>query len=371
MNDDALVKKGTDMSIEDLGWNAYFSAIWNAEDRTGCVPARVVAQQRGLWRVAGDSPECWAAPSGKLRDESGSGGNWPVAGDWVAAELCTAGAPAIIQAILERRTKFSRKEAGKRVSEQVIAANVDRAIIVAALDHDFNLRRIERYVAQCWESGASPAIVLNKADACETKHEYIDEVANISVGAPVFVLSAKTGDGVGELEATFVRGQTVVFLGSSGVGKSTLLNRLMGEDRQATQAVRAKDSRGRHTTTAHELLTLPCGAMVIDTPGLRELQLWDAGEGISRAFADIEELATHCRFRDCRHESEPGCAVLAALEEGSLDVRRLDNMRKLEREQEFLMRKMDPEKQHEYKNRIKISFRAIRQDAQSRQKPKN
>lgn len=358
------------MSTEDLGWNAYFSAIWNAEDRRGCVPARVVSQQRGLWRVAGDFPECWAAPSGKLREESESGGNWPAAGDWVATEMCAAGAPAIIQNILERRTKFSRKEAGKRVSEQVIAANVDKAIIVAALDHDFNLRRIERYVAQCWESGASTAIVLNKADACDTTQEYITEVANISLETPVFALSAKTGDGVGEFEASFVKGQTMVFLGSSGVGKSTLLNRLMREERQATQAVRAKDSRGRHTTTAHELFTLPCGAMVIDTPGLRELQLWDAGDGIARAFADIEELATHCRFRDCQHESEPGCAVRTALENGELDTKRLENMRKLEREQEFLMRKMDPEKQHEYKNRIKILFRAIRNDAQSRQKPK-
>lgn len=359
-----------DMSIEDLGWNPYFEAIWNAEDRAGCVAARVIAQQRGLWRVAGDFPECWAVPSGKFREESESGGNWPAAGDWVAAELCTAGAPAIIQGILERRTKFSRKEAGKRVAEQVVAANIDLAIIVAALDHDFNLRRIERYVAQCWEFGASPVIVLNKADACETKQEYIEKATNISVGAPVLALSAKTGDGVEALEASFVKGQTIVFIGSSGVGKSTLVNRLLREDPQATHAVRAKDSRGRHTTTARELFTLPCGAMVIDTPGLRELQLWDAGDGISQAFADIEELATQCRFRDCQHESEPGCAVRTALEDGLLDARRLGNMRKLEREQEFLVRKMDLEKQHEYKNRIKILFRAIRQDEQSRQKPK-
>jgi len=358
------------MSIEDLGWNAYFDAVWNTEDRAGCVPVRVIAQQRGLWRVTGDFPECWAAPSGKLREESECGGTWPAAGDWVAAELCTSDAPAIIQSVLERRTKFSRKEAGKRVSEQVVAANIDLAIIVAALDHDFNLRRIERYVAQCWESGASPVIVLNKSDACSTKQEYIDALANISLGAPVFALSAKTGEGVGVLEASFVKGQTIVFVGSSGVGKSTLVNRLMREDRQATQAVRGKDSRGRHTTTAHELFTLPCGAMVIDTPGLRELQLWDAGDGISRAFADIEELATQCRFRDCQHESEPGCAVRTALESGLLDARRLGNMRKLERERVFLMRKLDPEKQHEHKNRNKILFRAIRQDAQSRRKLK-
>lgn len=355
------------MFIEDLGWNAYFEAIWNAEDRTGLAPARVVEQQRGAWRVARGFPECWAEASGKLRAQAEVGGDWPAVGDWVAVENSTGGPAAIIQQVLQRRTLFSRKEAGKKIAEQVLAANIDKAIAVAALDGDFNARRIERYVAQSWESGASPVLVLNKADACKAPQDYVNAIADLSGRVPVFVLSAKSGEGMESFEASLAKGQTVAFLGSSGVGKSTLLNRLLRESRQSTQPVRDSDSRGRHTTTARQLFVLPSGAMVIDTPGLRELQLWDADDGILQAFAEIEGLAAKCKFRDCSHETEPGCAVLAALKSGELEPARLDNLRKLEREQEFLERKRSSQKQHEYKNRIKILFRAVR-DAQSRGK---
>jgi len=357
--------------IQYLGWNAYFQALWNEEERSGCVAARVVAQHRGRWRVAGEFGESWAEASGRLRHESENGGDWPAVGDWVAAEICGESTSAIIQQVLPRKSKFSRKQAGKRIAEQVLAANIDLAIIVAALDDEFNVRRIERYVAQCWESGARPVLVLNKADACATPCEHVEEIRGLAIGAPPFVLSARTGDGMPAFEASLVKGQTIVFLGSSGVGKSTLVNWLLHEEKQSTRAVRTTDSRGRHTTTARELFVLPGGGMVIDTPGLRELQLWDAGEGVSQAFADIEELAAQCRFRDCTHTSEPGCAVRTALDEGTLDAQRLESQRKLEREQEFLLRKMDPERQHEYKKRIRILFKAIRQNTQSRNKGKN
>jgi ribosome biogenesis GTPase / thiamine phosphate phosphatase len=356
--------------IQTLGWNAYFEAAWNEEERGASVPARVVTQQRGLWRVAGDFGERWARASGKLRKESEAGSDWPAVGDWVAAEICIGEETAVIQSVLRRRSKFSRKQAGKRIAEQVMAANVDKAVVVAGLDGDFNPRRIERYLAQCWDSGGRPVLVLNKADACAELEQHAATAETAAMGAPVFALSAKTGEGLAHFEASLVAGETVVFLGSSGVGKSSLVNRLLRQEQQATHPVRESDSRGRHTTTSRELFALPNGTMVIDTPGLRELQLWDAADGLAQAFADIDELAAQCRFADCTHESEPGCAVREALERGELDAERLENRRKLAREEEFLLRKMDPQKQQEYRKRIKILFREIRRNIQSRNKDK-
>ena len=358
------------MFIKDLGWDAYFEAQWNAEARGTCVAARVIAQQRGMWRIAGNFPECWAEPTGKLRLAAEEGGPWPAVGDWVAAENCISGANTTIQNVLSRRSQFSRKEAGKRIAEQVVAANADQAVIVAGLDGDFNPRRIERYLAQCWDSGARAAIVLNKADRCADVEECAKGIESLAMGAPVFVLSARTGTGISEFEASLQKGETVVFLGSSGVGKSTLVNRLLRRDEQATRDVRASDSRGRHTTTARELFLLPNGALVIDTPGLRELQLWDAGEGVAHTFTEIDELAAHCKFRNCSHAGEPGCAVAAALQSGDVDPQRLASLRKLQREQEFLLRKTNSEKQHEHKKRIKILFRQVRRNSNSKDKNK-
>jgi ribosome biogenesis GTPase len=359
------------MFIKDLGWDAYFEAHWNAEDRGICVASRIVAQQRGMWRLAGDFEECWAEPSGKLRLEAEAGGDWPAVGDWVAAENCISGARAIIQSVLPRRSRFSRKEAGQRIAQQVIAANVDQAVIVVGLDGDFNPRRIERYLAQCWDSGARAAVVLNKADQCPEYREYLRAVQRLTMGAPVFVLSAQTGAGMSEFAASLEKGETVVFLGSSGVGKSTLVNRLLRRDQQTTATVRASDTRGRHTTTARQLFVLPQGTLVIDTPGLRELQLWNPGAGLEQTFHDIEELAAECRFRNCAHQGEPGCAVAAAIGAGSLHPQRLASMRKLLREQEFLLRKTDSEKRHQHKNSIKILFRQIRQNVNAKDKNKS
>jgi ribosome biogenesis GTPase / thiamine phosphate phosphatase len=356
--------------IQDLGWNAYFEAAWNEKERAGCAPARVVAQQRGLWRVWGDFEECWARASGKLRKESEDGGDWPAVGDWVAAEICIGKETAVIQQVLRRQSKFSRKQAGRTIAEQVIAANVDKAVVIAGLDGDFNPRRIERYFAQCWDSGARPMLVLNKVDTCAELEEHLGAAQTVAMGAPVFALSAKTGEGLAEFEASLAAGETVVFLGSSGVGKSSLINRLLQREQQATRPVREGDSRGRHTTTSRQLFALRNGTMVIDTPGLRELKLWDAADGLAQAFGDIDELAAQCRFTDCKHENEPGCAVRQALEHGELDAGRLENRRKLEREEEFLLRKMDPQKQQEYRKRIKILFREIRQNIRSRNKDK-
>ena len=350
------------------GWNSYFEAFWRGGDWKNAAPARVIAQQRKFWRVAGEFGECWAEASGKLRFAADEGAEWPAVGDWVAAELHGEGATAMIQEVLPRRSKFVRKSPGKKMEEQVIAANVDTALLVSALDGDFNPRRVERYLAQCWESGARPVIVLNKADACEGAREKPAEMERVAVGTAVCLVSAKTGQGFGELEGFLRPGHTLVLLGSSGVGKSTIANRLLGYAVQEVQPVRESDSRGRHTTTTRELFALPGGALLMDTPGLREMQLWDAEDGVEQVFAEIDALAGRCQFGDCRHEGEPGCAVQVALDAGTLDPARLENRRKLMREQEFLRRKVDPEARQEQKEQWKQIHRAQRQKYQQRQK---
>jgi ribosome biogenesis GTPase / thiamine phosphate phosphatase len=356
------------VSIHLWGWNSYFEAFWGGGDWKNAVPARVIAQQRKYWRVAGDFGECWAEASGKLRLAADEGADWPAVGDWVAVEVHGADTAAIMQEVLPRRSKFVRKMAGKKVEEQVIAANVDTALLVSSLDGDFSPRRVERYLAQCWESGARPVIVLNKADACEEVRERAAEMERIAVGTVVCVVSARTGQGFRDLEEFLKPGHTLVLLGSSGVGKSTIANRLLGEAVQDVQPVRESDSKGRHTTTARELFVLPGGALLMDTPGLREMQLWDAEDGVAQTFADIDLLAERCRFVDCRHEGEPGCAVLAAVSTGELDAARMENRRKLLREQEFLRRKVDPEARQENKELWKKLHRAQRQKYEQRAK---
>jgi len=292
-------------------------------------------------------------------------------GGWVSAEILSGQPNATIQQVLPRRSRFVRKVAGKQIAEQVIVANIDVALVVAALDGDFSVRRIERYLAQSWESGARPAIVLNKADACAEPQELVAQIERIAMGVPIFLVSAKTGAGLEAIEASFKKGQTIVLLGSSGVGKSTLVNRLLQEERQPTHAVRSSDSRGRHTTTSRELFVTPGGALIIDTPGLRELQLWNAAEGVSQTFTDVDELAAQCRFTDCQHLNEPGCAVQRALAEEVLDADRLESWRKLQREQGFLLRKMDPANAAAQKKGTKISMRQVREKYRNRDKGKN
>lgn len=356
------------MSILRWGWNYYFEAVWKDAERGSAVPARVVAQSRGIWRVAGDFGECPAEAAGKLRLAAEEGADWPAVGDWVAVGLRDQGSAAQIHDVLPRRSQFVRKMAGKKIAEQVIAANADIALLVSALDRDFNPRRIERYLSQCWESGAKPVIVLNKADLCQSPQEKIGEMGNVAMGVAVCAVSAKKGDGFAELAKSLTRGQTIVLLGSSGVGKSTIVNRLLGRAIQEVQEVRESDSRGRHTTTARELFVLPNGLLLMDTPGLRELQLWDADEGISQTFSDIESLAARCRFGNCRHEGEPGCAVEAAIDAGEINLSRLENWRKLQRELEFLRRRIDPNARQNEKQRIKQLMRGVNKMYRDREK---
>jgi ribosome biogenesis GTPase len=350
------------MSLQDWGWDSYFETLWSSQNPGNVRPARVISQQRTLWRVAGDFPGLWAKPGGKLRLDAASGADWPAIGDWVVISSESAAGPAQVQAVLPRRSSFSRKEPGKRFIEQVIAANVDTAFIVCGLDDDFNPRRIERYLAQCWDSCVKPDLILNKADICTNLPETLRAAQQVAIGSPVRVISCRTGDGIDQLAEALLPRRTNVLLGSSGAGKSTLLNQLLGRNAQATQPARESDSRGRHTTTARELFALPGGALLIDTPGLRELQLWTRGsESVNDAFPEIEALAAHCRFRDCRHDGEPGCAVAAALAEGKLIPQRLENRRKLLREQDFLLRKTDPGLRRAEKQRFKVISRRLRE----------
>ncbi|HEV8579819.1 MAG TPA: ribosome small subunit-dependent GTPase A [Thermoanaerobaculia bacterium] len=322
------------MSLQDLGWDDFFAAAFPSLAEQGLVPARVVAQ-KGLFQVSTGEAEHYADLAGKLRHElKGPGGasGYPAVGDWVALRPPTGDGRALIQAVLPRKSKFSRKVAGQRTDEQVVAANLDTIFLVSGLDGDFNPRRIERYLTAAWDSGARPVVVLNKLDRCEDPDGCLLEAESIAMGVPVHRVSALTGESCEELAAYLGSGQTVSLLGSSGVGKSTLINRLLGREVQRTREVREDDDRGRHTTTHRELFAVPAGGLLIDTPGLREIQLWEGDQGIESAFADVESLAESCRFADCRHHGEPGCAVEEAAESGVLSPERLESYRKLQRE---------------------------------------
>jgi ribosome biogenesis GTPase len=283
-----------------------------------------------------------------------------VVGDWVAIETRAGERKATIQAVLPRQTKFSRTAAGDVTEEQFLATNIDDVFIVAALTVDRNARRIERYLTLAWESGAQPSILLTKADLCPDVAAAVAEACGIAGGVPVFALSSLTGAGFESFRAGLAAGRTAVLLGPSGVGKSTLINYLAGAEHQEVQPVREEDQRGRHTTTRRELIRLPEGGLIIDTPGLRELQLWESHEGLGAAFADIEGLAAGCRFADCQHENEPACAVLAALASGQLDAARLESHRKLRREQAYFDRRHDAHAQATERRRWKSISKSLR-----------
>jgi ribosome biogenesis GTPase / thiamine phosphate phosphatase len=332
--------------LEDLGWGPFFQQQLNSGDEPGLVPARVTEELKGAYRAVAEAGEFAATTSGRLRHEALSRGALPAAGDWVLVARIDAGS-AVIQRVLERRTKLSRKTAsgaerrsGGRTEEQILAANVDTVFVVAALNRDYNPRRLERYLAAVWESGARPVVVLNKADLHGEVRRMVREAEALSAGVEVIASSSLTGEGIDDIRAALKPGESAVLVGSSGVGKSSLINCLLDEDTLTVRGIRS-DGRGRHTTTSRQLLMLPWGGIVIDTPGLRELTLWDVDDGLDRAFADIGSLARECAFRDCRHAEEPGCAVREAVAEGALPEERFAGYRKLEREREFMARRQD------------------------------
>ena len=316
--------------LDRLGWTPELAAAFAGLGAPELRPARVVLEHGRFYRVATAEGELRAVATGRLRHEAANAAAMPTVGDWVAVRTGADGL-ASIRHVLPRRSKFSRRSAGARAAEQVVAANVDTVFLMMGLDRDFNPRRLERYLAVAAASGAAPVVLLNKVDVVseEERAERLAAVAAVGHGVPVLALSVREGEGLEELRRHLAPARTAALLGSSGVGKSTLLNRLATADLQRTGAVGAQDGRGKHTTSHAQLFALPDGALIIDTPGLRELQLWEPEASLEGAFTDVLALAAQCRFSDCRHGEEPGCAVRAAVGEGRLAAERLASFEKL------------------------------------------
>jgi len=324
------------LDLESLGWDASLAEAFRPYEQDGLVPARAAVEHRTEYVVYTAHGELRAELAGRLRHDD----EHPAVGDWLAVAARPDEGRATISAILPRRSAFVRKVAWAETKPQVVAANVDVVFVVCGLDANYNLRRIERFLTLAWESGAQPVVLLTKADLCDDVERYVLEVESVAFGVPVHAVSAPHGDGVETVRSYIPHGKTAALLGSSGVGKSTLVNALVGEEVLATNEVR-EDGRGRHTTSHRELVPLPEGGVVLDTPGMREIQLWDAATGLESAFQDLDTLAAECRFADCAHGREPGCAVRAALSDGTLELDRFESWRKIQRELERLARKQD------------------------------
>jgi ribosome biogenesis GTPase len=354
-----------ELELEVLGWTEPFVSSFAAIDEPELVPARVAGAQREHYRLIGRDGAHAAQLSGRYRHRAGAG-ELPAVGDWVATRIADRNATII--ELLPRKSCLMRKRVDGSSAPQVLAANLDCVFLVTSLNLDFSPRRIERTLAMIWDSGAQPVLLLNKLDLCPEPERYLAEAEAVALGVPIHALSAERGDGLEQLAGYLQRGRSVALIGSSGVGKSTLVNRLLGETRLTTAAVRADDDRGRHTTTTRELFVLPRGGVLIDTPGMREIGLWDAAEGLRSAFEDIEALIARCRFGDCRHATEPGCALRAALANGLLAHERYDSYYKLQRELAHEARRHDPLATSAYRRELRSVMRERTRNA--RRSPK-
>ena len=345
------------MNLQELGWDAFFEDAFRPYENDNLIPARVAARHHGPCELLTELGRLGGVPAGRLEDDE-----LPVVGDWVVARPLDGERKAVIEAVLPRRSAFTRKEAWRRTVAQVVAANVDTAFLVTAFGGDLNARRLERFLTAAWDSGSSPVVVANKSDLADDPSGELADVEAVALGVPLLTVSAATGEGLDLLEAHLVPGRTVALLGSSGVGKSTLVNRLAGRELLATREIRS-DGRGRHTTSHRELVPLPSGALLIDTPGMRELQLWADEEVLDSTFSEIAELAADCRFSDCSHEHEPGCAVKAAISGGSLPADRFASYRKLQRELRALEIRKDARLKSEARQEMRRRQRRMRKSS--------
>ncbi|OVE76715.1 ribosome small subunit-dependent GTPase A [bacterium F11] len=340
------------MNLDDWGWGRHWQGEIDSISPSDLNPGRVIAVHRDLSLVQTAQGERPGLVSGKFRHGAQKLSDYPAVGDWVLADTKNPDL-AVLHHILPRKTTISRKAAGNQIDEQILATNVDIIFVVTAFDDDFNVRRLERYVLLAHQSGIDPVILVNKADLAKPDDEKYSLANDVLPNGSVHRLSAQTGDGVDIIQYYLSEGKTGIFLGSSGVGKSTVLNGLLGQNVQSTQTIRLSDGKGRHTTTAREMFRLPHGGLIIDTPGLREVQLWGDESALSEVFDEIKELAKACQFNDCRHGQEPGCAIQAALEDGTLPMGRYQSFLKLQKEMAYLERKKDPQQRANTKRRWK------------------
>src|SRR5688572_24137840 len=354
--------------LQSLGWTARFEELFEPHRSEGLTPARVGMEHTHIYRVLTGRDEWLARVAGRLRHHASRRADFPAVGDWVAVDPSTQDGDARIRTVLPRFSRFSRRAAGDPTEEQVVAANIDTVFLVAGLDRDFNLRRLERYLLVARESGATPVIVLNKADLVDDPSPFVEEVRALAPAVAIHPMSSRQPDSADVLRQHLGVGRTGALLGSSGVGKSTIINTLIGHERLRTREVREDDSRGRHTTTARELVVLPGTGVLIDTPGMRELQLWETG-ALAGTFADIEALAEGCRFRDCRHREEPGCAVRAAAADGTLEAGRLESFQKLQAEQAHQATMQDQRAQIEEKRKWKVLTKAANKRIREKREP--
>jgi ribosome biogenesis GTPase / thiamine phosphate phosphatase len=346
------------IDLAAVGWTGALAAAFEPYRAGGLLPGRVSLEHTHIYRVLLPDGERLARVTGRLRHEAEQRRDFPAVGDWVAVEPPARDGDARIRAVLPRFSRFSRRAAGDVTEEQVVAANIDVVFLVAGLDRDFNPRRLERYLVVAWDSGASPVIVLNKSDLVDDPAPFVDGVRALAPAVPAHAVSSLRPETLEVLRAYLDPGRTGALLGSSGVGKSTIVNGLIGEERLPTREVREWDSRGRHTTSSRQMILLPGSGVLIDTPGMRELQLWETGEALSGTFGDVEAIAERCRFRDCRHREEPGCAVAAAVADGSLSAGRIESYHKLQNELAHQARMQDQRAQIEEKRRWKVLTKA-------------